>query len=251
MTLEEFFRVNPTGALALSGGVDSSALAWAAGKYGRDYRAYAVRSAFQPVFELEDTKRAAAFAGLPLTVLDVDVLSHEEIAENPESRCYFCKRLLFETIHTRAKADGYALLIDGTNASDSATDRPGLRALRELSVRSPLRECGLAKADVRALARGAGLFNWDKPSYACLATRVPAGTPITPEALQKAERGEAAISALGFRDFRLRVRGDLALLQLQAEQFELALSRREELQSALSPLFSDIAVDLKPRKRAE
>ena len=105
------------------------------------------------------------------------------MASNPPDRCYHCKRSLFTALLAAAKADGFPVVLDGSNASDDAGDRPGMRALRELEVRSPLRECGLTKSDVRRLAREAGLPVWDKPSYACLATRVPTGTAITREDL--------------------------------------------------------------------
>lgn len=251
MTLEDFFRENPAGALALSGGVDSSYLAFAAGKYGEGWRAYYVQTAFQPTFELRDAQKIAALAGVPLTVIEADVLSHGDVAANPENRCYFCKRVIFSTILERAAADGCKLVIDGTNASDDVNDRPGMRALRELSVRSPLRECGLRKADVRARAKEAGLFTWDKPSYACLATRIPAGTAITAEDLQRVEQGEDALFSLGFSDFRIRLCGGLALLQFNGAQLYGALARRAALLERLSPLFSAVAVDLKPRKASD
>jgi len=251
ITLEDFFKSNPSGALALSGGVDSSFLAWAAGKYGQNWRAYYVSSTFQPAFECADAKKVSEFAGVPLTIIDVDILSHNEVMENPENRCYFCKKVIFGAILELAAADGYRLVIDGTNASDDVSDRPGMKALQELSVRSPLRECGFTKADVREHSRKAGLFTWNKPSYACLATRVPAGTAITAEALQKVERGETLVSSLGFQNFRIRVRGEQALLQFQADQMSYAFELREDLQRLLSPLFSIVSIDLKPRKWAE
>ena len=151
----------------------------------------------------------------------------------------------------RAAADGCTLVIDGTNASDEVSDRPGMRALQELSVRSPLRECGLTKSDVRERSKAAGLFTWSKPSYACLATRIPAGTAIAPEALAKIERGEDALFALGFTDFRIRLRGETALLQFNEAQLDGALTRRAELLERLSPLFPAVAVDLKPRRASD
>lgn len=251
MTLEAFFQTNPAGALALSGGVDSSYLAWAAGKYGQNWRAYYVHSAFQPAFELADAKKVSEYAGLPLSVLEADILSQEEVTANPENRCYFCKKVIFKTILEHAAADGFGLVIDGTNASDDAADRPGMQALRELSVRSPLREAGLTKADVRERSREAGLFTWNKPSYACLATRIPTGTKIEAEALQRAERGENLLASLGFQNFRIRVHGAQALLQFQEDQMAYAFERREDLRERLAPLFSVVSIDLKPRKRAQ
>lgn len=247
MTLSEFFRENPDGALAFSGGTDSALLAYAASKYGRNWHAYFVRSAFQPAFELEDARKIAALCALPLTVLEADVLSDPQIAANPANRCYVCKRALFSLLGKAAAQDGYTLVIDGTNASDDEGDRPGMQALRELQVRSPLRECGVTKQEVRAKSREVGLFTWNKPSYACLATRIPTGTAITAEALGRIEQGEQALFELGFSNFRLRLRGDTALLQLPESQFSAALAQKATIVSRLSPLFSTVALDLIPR----
>lgn len=251
MELSDFFRSHAAGAVAFSGGVDSSLLVWAAARYGSDWRAYYVHSPFQPAFELADARQVADQCSLPLTVLDVDVLQNETVAANPPDRCYHCKRLLFSAILDQARRDGCPLVIDGTNASDDAGDRPGMRALQELEVRSPLRECGLAKADVRRLSREAGLPTWDKPAYACLATRVPAGTALTAELLRSVEAAETALTELGFRDFRVRVRQGMALVQVTETQWSLAAARRNEIQRRLRPLFESAALDLAPRVPSE
>lgn len=191
MNLQEFFTENPRVAIAFSGGVDSSYLLYAALHHGARARAYYVNSAFQPAFELEDARRLAGELNADMKVLPVDVLASEAVTANPPDRCYHCKQMIFRTILAAAEADGFTVLLDGTNASDDAGDRPGMRALRELAVRSPLRECGLTKSDVRRLSREAGLFTWDKPAYACLATRVPAGQPITARDLAVTEAAES------------------------------------------------------------
>jgi uncharacterized protein len=247
MELSQFFAQHPTGALAFSGGVDSSLLVWAAARYGQNWRAYYVRTAFQPDFELADAQAVAAQCGLALTVLEVDILQNDAVTANPPDRCYFCKQAIFSTILARARQDGYTLVIDGSNASDDAGDRPGMRALRELEVRSPLRECGLTKADIRRLSREAGLPTWDKPAYACLATRIPAGTALTLTDLRRVEAGEAALAELGLRDFRIRLRGNLALIQVTEAQLPLAWSLREEILRRLTPLFDQAALDLTAR----
>ncbi len=251
MELSDFFRLHPAGAVAFSGGVDSSLLVWAAARYGSDWRAYYVHSPFQPAFELADARQVAGQCGLPLTVLEVDVLQNETVAANPPDRCYYCKRSIFSVILDRARQDGCPLVIDGTNASDDAGDRPGMRALRELEVRSPLRECGLTKAAVRQLSREAGLPTWDKPAYACLATRVPSGTALTAELLQSVEAAETALAELGFRDFRVRARHGMALVQVTEAQWSLAAARRDEIQKRLRPLFESAALDLVPRTPSE
>ena len=247
MTLPAFFKSHPKAALAFSGGVDSAFLLWAAAEYGCDVRAYYVHSVFQPAFELEDARRLAAQVGAPMTVLEADVLSVPGEAANGPERCYHCKKALFSLLWEAARADGHTLLLDGTNASDDAGDRPGMKALRELEVRSPLRECGLTKAEVRALSKEAGLFTWNKPAYACLATRVPTGTPITAADLARVEAAERSLTALGFTDFRVRLCGDMARVQVTAGQMEAALQKREAILSALSPLFGAALLDLQPR----
>ena len=198
MTLQEFFDRHPRAALGLSGGVDSAYLLYAGRKAGADIHPYFIKTAFQPAFELDDARRLCDALGAALTVIELDVLACEAVRQNPADRCYHCKKLLFGALAKRAEADGLSLLIDGTNASDDAGDRPGMRALAELSVRSPLRECGLTKPEIRRLSREAGLFTADKPAYACLATRVPAGQALEAELLGRIERAEQALFSLGF-----------------------------------------------------
>ena len=247
MELRDFFQECPKVALGFSGGVDSAYLLYAALDHGAQVRPYFIKTAFQPQFELEDARRLCAQLGVELTVVELDVLQVPGVVENPPDRCYHCKRARFGRLRQQAQADGYTVLIDGTNASDDAGDRPGMRALGELSVRSPLRECGLTKEEVRRLSREAGLFIWDKPAYACLATRIPTGTPIQARDLERVERAEAALAALGFRDFRVRLFHGAARIQVTAAQLPLALERREDLTAALRSDFSDILLDLAPR----
>lgn len=248
MTLTEFFREHPRAAMGFSGGVDSAYLLCAALQNGADVRPYFIKTPFQPAFELEDARRVASLLGAELTVLEFDVLSVPEAAANPPERCYYCKRALFRLLAQAAARDGYPLLLDGTNASDDADDRPGMRALRELGVRSPLRECGLTKDEIRRRSREAGLPIWDKPAYACLATRVPTGTPLTAELLGRVERAEAALAALGFSDYRVRVLHGAARIQLRAEQFARAVKERDAIRAALAPLFDAVLLDLEARK---
>ena len=247
MTLEQFFQENPRCALGFSGGVDSAYLLYAGVKAGADIRPYFIKTAFQPAFELADAKKLAAGLGAEVTVLELAALADPRVAANPADRCYYCKQNLFRTLKDRAIADGYPVLLDGTNASDEAGDRPGMRALAELSVRSPLRECGLTKAEIRARSREAGLFTWDKPAYACLATRIPTGTPITKEDLEKVEQAEGALHTLGFQDFRVRLFHGAARLQVTEEQLPLVLEQREAISSSLGAAFDGVLLDLKPR----
>lgn len=247
MTLNDFFSENPRLALAFSGGVDSAYLLYAAKAAGADVTAYYVHSAFQPAFELCDAQRLAQELGAKMRVLKLDVLSDDAITANPPERCYHCKKRIFTAIVRSAREDGYDLLIDGTNASDDAADRPGIRALRELAVRSPLRECGITKAQVREKSRAANLFTWDKPAYACLATRIPTGETITAEKLQKTERAEEFLKSLGFVDFRVRLMGESAKLQVREEQLGLLTEKRNEILTGLKPLYAGVLLDLEVR----
>lgn len=247
MNLVDFFNQNKRIALAFSGGVDSAYLLYMGSICGCNIHAYYVKSAFQPQFELDDALRLAGQFGIPLTVLPLDVLDDPLISKNPSDRCYHCKRRIFTRIMEAAEADGYSLLIDGTNASDDHADRPGMKALQELSVRSPLRECGLTKAEIRQLSKEAGLFTWDKPSYACLATRIPTGTEITYEKLSATERSEDFLRDLGFYDFRIRILGDGAKIQIREEQLALLQQYREEIFNELKQDYASVVLDLEVR----
>ena len=247
MTLEQFFQENPRCALGFSGGVDSAYLLYAGVKAGADIKPYFIKTAFQPAFELADAQKLAAGLGAEVAVLELDALADPRVAANPADRCYYCKQNLFRTLKERAVADGYPVLLDGTNASDEAGDRPGMRALAELSVRSPLRECGLTKDEIRARSREAGLFTWDKPAYACLATRVPAGETITVDILARVEGAEDALFRLGYTDFRVRVFHSAARLQLPRGQMERAVREAENIQAALKPYFAPVLLDLEGR----
>ena len=247
MTLQEFFTEYPKAALGCSGGVDSSYLLWAAVNAGADIAPYYIQTAFQPAFELEDAQRLCAQIGVKLNVIRLDALADPRVAANPANRCYYCKVGLFGALRARAKADGYDLLLDGTNASDDAGDRPGMKALREMEVRSPLRECGLTKAMIRQESRKAGLFTWDKPAYACLATRVPTGRTITSELLRRVEGAETALFALGFTDFRVRLYDEAARLQLPEGQLAKAVEQRQAIRQALAPWFDVVLLDTQTR----
>jgi len=245
--LRGFFQSHPHLALAFSGGADSAYLLYAALACGCTVRAYCIRTAFQPAFELADAQRLAEQLGADLCILPLDNLSDGTIRANPPDRCYHCKRRLFGALLEQARADGFSEVIDGTNASDDAGDRPGMRALAEMRVLSPLRLCGITKPEVRNYSKAAGLFTWNKPAYACLATRVPSGTPIDAQLLKRIEGAEAALAALGFSDLRVRVFHDAARIQLPAEQMAAAVQRRAELRAALAPWFKDNLLDLEDR----
>ena len=248
MQLQQFFERNPRFAVAFSGGVDSSYLLYAANAADCDVHAYFIKSEFQPQFELDEAINMAKKLGVTITVENISVLGEPNVYENPADRCYHCKTAILKKLKELALLDGYTVLCDGTNTDDDETDRPGMRALKEQGVLSPLRECGLGKTDIRYLSEKAGLSTFDKPAYACLATRIPTGTAISQDRLDKVERAENALFNMGFSDFRVRlIPPDTAKLQLNSEQWEKAASLRWDIQKALEDDFKEIVLDLKSR----
>ena len=247
-TLYEFFEKNPKVALAFSGGVDSAYLLYAAVDAGVDVCAYYAKSDFQPEFELADAKRLAAELGAKMEIIYLDVLADPVVEANPADRCYYCKKHIFRAIIDHAHKDGYDIIMDGTNASDDPGDRPGVRALREYGVRSPLRDCGLTKSDIRVLSKEAGLFTWDKPAYACLATRIQTDQKITYKTLKAVETCEGMMMDLGFRDFRIRVRGRNALVQIREEDRKLFDAEEEYIMDNLGVYFRKVELDPVYRK---
>ncbi len=245
MTPEAFFETHPQVAVALSGGTDSAYLLYLAARYAGRVRAYFVFGAFQTPRDAEDARAVCRELSVGLTVVPVDVLAVPAVVSNPADRCYHCKKLLFTALRTAAERDGFQVLLDGTNASDDLADRPGMRALAELGVLSPLRLFGLTKTEIRARAHEAGLPVWDKPAAACLATRIPTGEVITSEKLAAVREAEEALALLGFSDFRVRRGADGgAKIQICREQFPLALEKRRQILRALRGSFSSVVLDL-------
>lgn len=243
MHLSDFFADYPEVAIGFSGGVDSCYLAYMANQYAKKILAIYYKSEFQPEFELADARHFCQEYGIPLKVLQADILTDSRIADNPWNRCYYCKHRIFSAIQKEALSQGFSVLLDGTNASDQSADRPGMQALEELSILSPLRLCGLKKSDIRQLSKEAGLFTWDKPAYACLATRIPADTRITSKLLKSVETCESLLFSMGFHDFRVRVRDSHALLQVVANEYSFAEKKLETIRAQFSPYFSDVLLD--------
>ena len=247
MNLVEYLTSLGNIAVALSGGVDSSYLAYAAKQSGIPCKAYTVKSQFVPQFELNDAKKIAEFIDIPLEIIDIDVLAHDDVTSNPDNRCYYCKHYVFTTISEYAKRDGFTVVCDGTNASDDIDDRPGMRAIVELSVKSPLRDCGLTKSVIRKLAQQANLFTWNKPSYACLATRFQAGQRITGHDLEHIELAEKYLFSLDLSDFRVRLIGNNAKIQVPENQIAIIIKNRIEILTYLKSMFDDVVLDLEVR----
>ena len=247
MNLIEYLTSLGNIAVALSGGVDSSYLAYAAKQSGIPCKAYTVKSQFVPQFELNDAKKIAEFIDIPLEIIDIDVLAHDDVTSNPDNRCYYCKHHVFTTIGEYAKRDGFTVICDGTNASDEVDDRPGMKAIAELSVKSPLRDCGLTKSMIRKLAQQANLFTWNKPSYACLATRFQAGQRITSHDLEHIELAEKYLFSLDLSDFRVRLIGNNAKIQVPENQIAIIIKNRIEILTYLKSMFDDVVLDLEVR----
>lgn len=243
MIIEEFFKKYPKIAVAFSGGTDSAFLLYLAKHHAQTVCAYYVRSQFQPDFEYRDAVNVAQILDVPLTVLDIDILKYEQITSNPDNRCYYCKSRIMSAILERANADGFSVLADGTNASDDASDRPGMAVLLEKGIVSPLKLCGLTKKDVRQRSKEAQLPTWDKPSYACLATRIPTGMKITDRLLVRTEESEEYMASLGFTDFRVRTAGDDALIQITGSQATLYDEKRQDIEAKLGRMYKKVILD--------
>lgn len=244
MDLKEFFEKHPRVALAYSGGTDSSYLMYEAVRNGADIIAYFVKSQFQPEFEMADAVLFAKNLNVKLKIIECDVLNDPDIVANSEQRCYFCKKKIFSVIMTAASAD-CRITIDGTNASDDPSERPGMRALSELSVLSPLRECGLSKDEIRKRSEYAELNTWHKPSYSCLATRIPVNNPITEDSLKRIENSEKILFSMGFEDFRLRHNGSSAVLCVRNSQMQKAEELLQTIRSSLSEQYENISLELR------
>jgi uncharacterized protein len=233
-------------ALAYSGGTDSGLLLKVAKEeLGDKVVAFTAVSASFPSFEREKARELARSIGVEMVEIETDELSSEEYARNDTKRCYHCKRSILQAIWSEAHARGLAAVADGNNADDARTPRPGLMAAKEMNARSPLAEAGLTKGEVRELARSFGLSNWDKPSSACLASRVPYGTRITGALLAKIERSEDAIREKGISQIRVRAHGDIARIEVLPDDFEKLISNADALTRELKALgFKYICMDI-------
>lgn len=243
MELREFFEKHPKAAIACSGGVDSAFLLYQAVTYGKEVEAFMVKSDFQPEFELADAKKLCQQLGVKLHVSSVRVLENRNITDNPSNRCYFCKKEIFGALQEAAAKAGFQVLLEGTNASDDIDDRPGVKALEEYGILSPLRVCGYTKERIRKEAKQAGLFVHDKPAYACLATRIPCGQKITGDLLEKIEGAENILFTFGFVDFRVRIYYEAARVQLKQSQMPLFLEKRKEILEEMAPFFQEVFLD--------
>jgi uncharacterized protein len=225
--------------VAFSGGVDSSYLAYKGHEVlGSRSLAVTADSPSVPSHQRRMALRVAGEFALSHEVIRTEEVDRAEYRENPPNRCYFCKDELYTKLVAMASARGFRTVVDGLNADDLGDFRPGRRAAEEQGVRSPLVEAGLNKAEIRELSRRAGLPTADQPASACLSSRFPYGTPITPEKLAVVDRGEEALREIGFRVFRVRHHGDIVRLEFGADDLPRALD--PEMARRLSAVFKSL-----------
>lgn len=231
--------------IAFSGGVDSTLLLKVAVETRGAAVPMTVNGSMMPRSEFESAKELAAGMGAELCVLDVDVFLVPEFVENGPQRCYYCKKNIFTQIKGHAQELGCDVIFDGSNLDDLDDYRPGLAALEEMMVVSPLVKAGLTKQDIRDLSAFYGLPTADKPAMACLATRIPGSEQITRKKLLMVEQGEECLKVLGLRQYRLRYMGSVAKIECAEEDFERLMDRRQELVSNLKAIgFKTVTLDL-------
>lgn len=213
-------------ALAYSGGVDSTFLLEAAVRaIGKEnVMAVTVFSAVNPAGEEAEAVVFAKSLGVIQMTIEADVFSIPHFRENPEDRCYYCKTAIFGNVKKAANLMGFQYIIDGTNTDDDGDYRPGMRAVKELDVKSPLREAGFGKKEIREYSNRWNLYTAERPSMACLASRIPYGEEITLEKLKKTEKAEMQIRELGFKQIRVRNHGNVARVEISPIEMEKALS---------------------------
>lgn len=235
--------------VAFSGGVDSSLIlklaVQAVAKTGHKVYGIMVHTMLHPMGEVEDARVTAEQIGAEFRVLEIDELKGADILDNPVDRCYRCKKYLFRNLIEEGEKLGVSVMMEGTNEDDLHVYRPGLRAIRELGIHSPLAEAGMTKAEVRRLAGELGVSVSNKPSMPCLATRFPYGTRISYEAMRKVDEGEAFIRSLGFYNVRLRIHNDVARIEVDVNEMPHLLEHCEQIVAKLKNLGYDyITVDL-------
>jgi uncharacterized protein len=205
--------------VAFSGGVDSTFLLKAAREaLGDQVKAVTILSPYIPQWEIAQAKELADELAVAYDVIRVPML--EEIKHNPLDRCYLCKKAVFGRIKELAAREGYNYVIDGTNYDDIGDYRPGLKALSELGIKSPLLECNITKAQIRRFSQELALPTWDKPPYACLLTRIPYGCELKEEDFRKIENAEGYLMKLGFQGVRVRMHGELARIEMAKSDME-------------------------------
>ena len=220
--------------VAYSGGIDSSlVLRIAHQELGAEAVAVTAVSPSLARSDLEDAQTIAREIGVEHALLESTETDDPRYRKNDPQRCYFCKTNVYQALIDYAGREGFTWILDGTNADDVGDHRPGLRAARDHGVRSPLQEAGMGKEEIRLWARELGLSNWDRPANACLSSRIPYGSEVTPTKLAQVEQAEAALRALGFREFRVRHHDQVARIEVSKDQLPLALEAGDAITKAM------------------